>query len=212
MRQSCSVRGVIFDLDGTLIDSRLDFEAMRREMEFAEGQPILEGIERLPPGPRRDQCLEILHRHERCGAENATLILGARELLAELSRRELPTGILTRNSRSMTELALSRLDLQFNRVLTRDDAPPKPDPAGLLRICREWGFPVEDVLFVGDYLFDLQCGHEAGIRTVLYAPNGPPDYSHLAHAVIESLPELVDLFVLTAAVTIPVERTVSHSG
>ncbi|HTI50027.1 MAG TPA: HAD family hydrolase, partial [Planctomycetaceae bacterium] len=164
------LRGVIFDLDDTLIDSRLDFAAMRREMGFAPGQLILEGIAALPPGPQREACLAVLHEHERRGAESATMINGARELLAELSQRGLPQAILTRNSRAMTDLALSRLALEFSQVLTREDAPPKPDPAGLLRICRSWDVSVDEVIFVGDFHFDLLAGRAAGISTVLYAP------------------------------------------
>ena len=51
-----AIRGVIFDLDGTLIDSGLDFEQMRREMEFAPGRWILETIALLEEGPRKERC------------------------------------------------------------------------------------------------------------------------------------------------------------
>src|SRR5258706_15978924 len=43
-----NIRGLIFDLDGTLVDSRLDFDLMRQEMELPAG-PILEGFAALPP-------------------------------------------------------------------------------------------------------------------------------------------------------------------
>ena len=65
------IRGVIFDLDGTLIDSRLDFDQMRCDMEFAPGQLILETLEALPEGERKKRCREILHRHEYQGATSA---------------------------------------------------------------------------------------------------------------------------------------------
>jgi HAD superfamily hydrolase (TIGR01549 family) len=184
------IRGVIFDLDGTLIDSQLDFDAMRREMGFPHGEPILEAIERLPSGPHRDRCLEILHDHERRGAESATRIVGAGELLAELDRLDLPQAILTRNSKAMTALALERLQLAFSQVLTREDALPKPHPAGLWKICNEWNFQVDEVIFVGDFRFDLLAGRAAGIRTVLFAPNGPPDYAHEADFVVDRLMEI----------------------
>jgi FMN phosphatase YigB (HAD superfamily) len=62
------VRGVIFDLDGTLIDSALDFDQMRADMGFAPGQLILETFESLPEGERKARCREILHGHEYRGA------------------------------------------------------------------------------------------------------------------------------------------------
>ncbi len=185
-----SVRGVIFDLDGTLIDSALDFDQMRSDMEFAPGQFILETLDSLPEGARKEHCREILQRHEYRGAMAATLMPGARELVDELARLRIPQAILTRNSRVMTQLALDRLNLEFSQVVTREDAPPKPDPAGLISICRAWNVAVSDVVFVGDFQFDLQAGRRAGIATVLYAPAERPDYAHEADFVVTHLLEI----------------------
>ena len=73
------IRGVIFDLDGTLADSRLDFVAMRHEMELPPDVPILEALTRLDP-LHADRCRAILHRHELAGAERAVLLPGVAEL------------------------------------------------------------------------------------------------------------------------------------
>lgn len=183
------VRGVIFDLDGTLIDSALDFDQMRSDMGFESGQLILETLESLPEGDRKARCREILHGHEYRGAVAATLMPGARELLDELNSRQIPQAILTRNSRAMTALALERLQLSFSQVLTREDAPPKPDPEGLLMICRAWQFDVSEVIFVGDFHFDLIAGRRAGMPTVLYAPLERPNYADEADFVIGHLSE-----------------------
>jgi HAD superfamily hydrolase (TIGR01549 family) len=185
------IRGVIFDLDGTLIDSQLDFDAMRREMEFEPGRPILETIESLADPDHQSRCHAILRRHEQEGARRATLISGAQDLLDELSRRDIPQAILTRNSREMTELTLQRLGLRFPIVVAREDAPPKPDPAGLLHICRVWNIPVTEALFVGDFHFDLLAGNAAGIATVLFAPDTIPAYAADAYCVIKQLGDLL---------------------
>lgn len=201
------IRGVIFDLDGTLIDSRLDFDAMRRDMGFAPGQLILETIESLSDPARRDRCHAILQEHERRGALCATLMPGARELIDELTRHNIPQAILTRNSREMTALTLQRLELQFSLVVAREDAPPKPDPAGLLHICCAWGFPVADVLFVGDFHFDLLAGRAAGMATVLYAPGERPHYAHEADHVIE---RLVDLCPIVTNHSMPIDEHIKN--
>jgi HAD superfamily hydrolase (TIGR01549 family) len=184
------VRGVIFDLDGTLIDSGLDFDQMRREMEFAPGQFILETLESLPEGDRKERCRAILREHEHRGALSATLMPGARELVFELDRRGIRQAVLTRNSREMTDLALRRLQFSFSQVLTREDAPPKPDPAGLISICRNWNVGVAEVLFVGDFYFDIAAGRRAEIKTVLYAPGQRPDYADEADFVVSHLSEI----------------------
>jgi HAD superfamily hydrolase (TIGR01549 family) len=187
------ISGVIFDLDGTLIDSALDFDQMRRDMDFTPGQLILETLESLPEGDYKDRCREILRQHEYRGAMAATLMPGAAELLEELDRRQIPQAILTRNSREMTDLALQRLKLEFSLVLTREDAPPKPDPQGLQIICRHWRFNSHDVAFVGDFHFDVIAGRRAGMKTVLYAPGLIPEYAHEADFVISHLSQTCDL-------------------
>lgn len=159
-----NLRGIIFDLDGTLVDSGLDFDVMRREMRLPAGQPILEALEVMPPGADRRRCLEILKEHERRGAKSARVIPGVSQFLDELARKRILTAVLTRNSRETTQCVMQRLSLSFSKVLTREDTPPKPDPAGLLQICRQWDVSVNQVLFFGDHAFDIQAGRNANIR------------------------------------------------
>ena len=58
----CVLRGMIFDLDGTLVDSGLDFEAIRRDMRLPAGMPILESLGRIPAGSEKERMLEVLHQ------------------------------------------------------------------------------------------------------------------------------------------------------
>jgi HAD superfamily hydrolase (TIGR01509 family) len=162
------IRGVIFDLDGTLVDSRLDFDAMRREIGLPPGTPVLEGVLALLPEQARP-AWEIIERHERIGAEAATVIAGVSELLAELDRRGIHCAVVTRNGRTFARETLLRLALPLEVVITRDDAPPKPDPTGLLRVLKTWELPAAAAAMVGDFRFDLEAGRAAGMRTVLYS-------------------------------------------
>lgn len=187
------LRGVIFDLDGTLVDSRLDFEAIRADLGLAAGESILEALAAMPAGPEKEKCLDILHEHEQRGAAAATLIPGADTLLERLAERNVKTGILTRNSRASTMAVLDRFGWEFNQVITREDGPPKPDAAGLLAICRTWEISVDEALFFGDFHFDLQAGRQAKMRTVLLATDGRPDYADEADFVVQSLGEGVAL-------------------
>ncbi len=116
------LKGIIFDLDGTLVDSRLDFDRMREEIGILNGQPVLEFVEGLPEGYEKTRCWEILLRHEYRGANEATVIPGISELLEKLSRLKIQQGILTRNRMGPTKLALERLSLNsFSQIITRDE-------------------------------------------------------------------------------------------
>jgi HAD superfamily hydrolase (TIGR01549 family) len=180
------LRGVIFDLDGTLVDSQLDFEAMRVEMGLSEGLPILEALETMDAA-ERERCLEILHRHEHEGAERATLIPGVIELHSHLTARQVPQAVVTRNARHLALRVLERLQLRFDPIVGREDGPVKPDPAAIFSICEQWKVSPSEVVVIGDYLFDIEAGRRAGARTVLFTqgrePHGLPGAAEADHVV-----------------------------
>jgi len=167
-----NVRGLIFDLDGTLVDSQLDFDLMRREMELPPG-PILESIAALPPACA-ERCHLILRKHEVAGAERATLLPGVAQLLELAKERRIPIGIATRNSRDIALAVLDRLQIRHDILLTRDDGPVKPDPWAVRHICQTWKVPARQVVMIGDYQFDVLSGRGAGARTVLLTNPIPP--------------------------------------
>lgn len=184
------IQGIIFDLDGTLIDSRLDFVAMRREMELAPDMPILEALARLAP-QHAQRCRTILQRHELAGAERATLLPGVVDLFKILDARGIRRAIATRNSRQITEITIGKLNLALDVVLTRDDGPVKPDPWSVLRACEIWGVSTGETVVIGDFRFDIECGRAAGSRTVLL--------SHPHEARTYPNPEKADLVVTSLA-------------
>jgi len=165
------IRGLIFDLDGTLVDSRLDFNAMRQEMGLPDGAPVLETIQQLADHDAQ-RCWKILERHEAAGAEGATLIPGVAEFLTRSHRADFRQAVLTRNGRQFAERTLARLNLRFEQVMTRDDGPIKPDPAAIWEICENWNLAPAECVIIGDYRFDLEAGQAAGTRTVLYTEEG----------------------------------------
>ena len=169
------VRGIIFDLDGTLVDSRLDFDAMRQEMGLPLKMPILEGLSTVPDGPERDRMLEIMRKHEQRGADESTLFDGVIEFLRHIEDRGILSAVLTRNSRETAMRTLDRWNLSFSHVVTREDAPPKPDPAGVHLIAQRWGLLPHQIVVIGDYLFDLlavavSCSRRKYILSVRMKP------------------------------------------
>ena len=100
------------------------------------------------------------------------------ELVRELAARGYRLGILTRNARELAHVTLEAIGLAdcfaVDDVLGRDDAPPKPDPGGLLKLAAAWDVPPSQMVMVGDYRFDLDCGRAAGAKTVLVnVPQNP---------------------------------------
>ncbi|MGY8767205.1 MAG: HAD family hydrolase [Pirellulales bacterium] len=186
--------GIIFDMDGTLVDSQLDFQAMRAEMDLPEGQPILESLEKLDQA-RRATCNEILARHEAQGAACATLIDGVAEMLGIVQSLSIKMAIVTRNSRLTTDKTLARLNIaqHFDPILTRECGPQKPDPWSILHICQQWKVTPAEVVMVGDFHFDLITGNNAGCPSVLYTAGRSKseiEGHHLAAIHVDSFLEI----------------------
>ncbi|MFD1007168.1 MULTISPECIES: HAD family hydrolase [Oceanisphaera] len=171
------IRGVIFDLDGTLAHSNPDFLGLRRELGISPGMDVLAHAESLSEEAARSRALELIHEYEIRSSQTSTWVEGARELIEYLQSKSLPLAILTRNIPEAAQMTINKLGIDISLVLTRHDAEPKPHPEGIQLICQQWQLAPADILYVGDYLFDLQTAQNAGSRCALYFPDAVPDYA-----------------------------------
>ncbi len=192
------IRGVVFDLDGTLVDSRLDFDAVRDELEFPPGQPILEHLATLTDPRCIERAHTVIRRHELAGAKAATWMPGAKALVRQLIASNIPMAILTRNMKVATELTLASLSIPIDKVLTREDCKPKPDPEGLLAIANQWQMACEHVVYIGDYIFDIDAANNANMvsclyRNCYYTPD-KESFSEGADWVIDHFDQLTQAF------------------
>lgn len=196
------IRGVIFDMDGTLVSQELDFEAIRRDIGLPTGTPLLEALARMSPDERA-VAQAILDRHEQRAAEQAQLFDGIPEFLNWLDHRRIRRGLLTRNSRRSVKTVLGRLGLSFDPIVAREDGPPKPNPDGIWTICRVWDLPPGDVLMIGDYIYDIDAGRRAGTRTALVTHGRDWPFAQLADCCFPSfrhLPHLIEDWFLADSI------------
>lgn len=163
-----NIKAVVFDLDGTLVDSALDFALICDDIGWPRGTPLLEQLAGITEHNERQRVADIICRHEMRGAEIASWMPGAQQCLQQLTAAGIPLAILTRNMRAATQLTVSRLQIPIQHIVTREDCAAKPNPEGLLRIAAQMQLDVSDMIYVGDYLFDLQTAANAGMRSCLY--------------------------------------------
>ena len=159
----------VFDLDGTLTLPVHDFSVIRKTLGVPDGIDILGYLASLPD-PEAQPLHDKLNAIEAELLERTAPAPGTVQLIEALQRRGSLTGILTRNTRDIAVRALGSLGLggyfPEECILGRDDAPPKPDPEGLFHLCAMWGTIPAEMVMVGDYVFDLQTGRNAGAATI----------------------------------------------
>jgi len=174
------IKAVLFDFDGTLTKpGALDFSSMKDTLECPDDISILEFIENFPEPEQREKAFARLEHFEQEAAGKSQPNTDAEELIHYLHAKGLMTGIITRNSLKSVECALQNFGnlgmSDFDLVISRDDAfPPKPAPDGILMAAEKLNADVREMLMVGDFIFDILAGQNAGAITVLLS-NGSID-------------------------------------
>jgi phosphoglycolate phosphatase-like HAD superfamily hydrolase len=180
-------------MDGTLTVAVHDFDAIRTSLGLPQGRPILEQLAEMPAA-RAEPLRERLDTIERGLAAKASPQKGAVELLEALSGRDFELGILTRNSHeiALETLSVSGLRKYFDpkNVLGRESCELKPSADGIRMLLAAWNASPGRSVMVGDFLFDLIAGREAGTATVYVDPAGRFEYADRADVCVRDLREL----------------------
>src|SRR5207245_5767296 len=182
-------RGLIFDFDGTLVDSyplieaafahvmqtyRLD-EAARALFRQSRGLPLPEQMKLVAPDMWED--LVATYRAIDATLGHARVFRGIPTLVRKLHQAGAPLGVVSCKRRALVEAELEAAGLRgyFDVVFGYEDVtPPKPAPDPLLAAIGQLGLSRTHSIYVGDSMVDLETGRAARVRTVLAAWGRPP--------------------------------------
>jgi HAD superfamily hydrolase (TIGR01509 family) len=184
------LRGVIFDLDGTVVENDYDWSRIREELGTS-GTSILAYLDSLE-GPERSAKWAILESHEAAQTEASVLREGVRDLLALLRARGLSAALVTNNSRRNTEFLLEKFDLAFDCVVTRESGLWKPSGTPFLEVMRTLGLAPNACGVVGDTHFDVLAALDAGIDAIFLLSDEPERFAGFPVEVFPDVAFLMD--------------------
>lgn len=183
------MRSLLFDLDGTLLDTAPDlagalnatleangraplpFEAIRPVVSHGGRALIERGFGWTPDAPDFERVRgELLDYYQRHICEHTRLFPGMGDLLDALEQRDIPWGVVTNKPGWLTTPLLDALGLlqRAASVVSGDTlARSKPDPAPLLHACASIGVPPAQCIYIGDAERDIEAGRNAGMRTLV---------------------------------------------
>ena len=219
------IEAVIFDLDGTLIDSvpayfkilevivrRLNLPPVSKDAASALMTGGMAAWEVLIPEEMKDRKEELRQEILRLSMEispevfqkEVKLIPGAPEIFSQLSESEIKIGLVTSTHAKFLDgklLPLKKrgIDKFIDEVITIEDAPEvKPAPDPLIECARRLGVAEEKSVYVGDSYVDLRAGKAAGMMTVGVL-TGVDDYETLKREdpdmIVESIFDLQDKWI-----------------
>jgi phosphoglycolate phosphatase len=184
-----SVRAVLFDLDGTLLDTAPDLaDALNYVLQQEQRQPLsfeiirpavsngAEGLMRLGFGDSLDKekseqlRKELIAYYQENLCKKTTLFDGMSELLTAFKWRKISWGIVTNKPAYLTGPLTEKLGLnrQTDCIISGDTtAHSKPHPEPILHACKQLNRTPNECIYIGDAQRDIEAGNRAGMRTVI---------------------------------------------
>ena len=200
------MKNLIFDVDGTLTDSREDIasaqlwvlqqlgeEGITKEQLYPHiGRTLTEVFTELLPEEKHGRITQAkqmyLGRYRPRALDNTTLFPGVEHTIAALHERKTGLAVATTKSTMTARRVLSHFGIAhyFDPIQGTDETPPKPDPYILRTILQKKGWDPEETVYVGDHEMDFRCARNAGVTSCLVT------YGSLDRAGAEKLgPDLV---------------------
>jgi 2-phosphoglycolate phosphatase len=186
-----NLKAVIFDLDGTLVDTADEFVPVVQSLRAEHGHDAMDpqrirasvsngaralvslGLDINEDAPEfESRRLRLLELYSQVVGTMASPYPGIESLLARLQAEGIVWGIATNKPRAYTEPLLARLNIQPppGSVVCPDDITHrKPHPESLYRNCHDLNCAPHEAIYIGDHLRDIEAGRRAGMYTIAAA-------------------------------------------
>jgi len=186
------IQGIIFDMDGTLVELPVDWrEVIRRVNELlgVRVEMLLELFPRLWGTEKYGIVSRIIEDFEMASLSNLKILDDSPKLLRRLSSKY-QLGLVTFQSANVARKVIEKMDVNLQLIATRDDSPTRAEQISMIVSASHLEF--EDFLVVGDMLNDVYSALQVGCHAVLVNRYGRYDFGGVekGFAVIRNLKEL----------------------
>ena len=155
------IKLAIFDMDGTVFKSHLDWLKIREELNIPPGGNILEEIYMNDQVDKKR--LKILENYEKENTLKTEPIKGIPDFLFYLQNGSITNVLLTNNNRENTHYLLNKFNLDFDLVMTRELKLWKPDPDVFFYAMKKTGFTAKETISIGDSHYDVKASRRANV-------------------------------------------------
>ncbi|UMO42786.1 HAD-IA family hydrolase [Acinetobacter baumannii] len=186
------MKAVLFDLDGTLIDTAADFIRIIQQMCRDARRPVVEAdlirtqvsegaramVKLVYPELDVTNPIFLAHRQNFLDLYSNNIVVdtdlfeGMYPLLEALEAQQIPWGIVTNKPRGLSESLLEKLNLTERcavLVCPEDVSKTKPDPEPMYLAAKQLNIPANEIIYVGDHPRDIDAGRNADMYTILAA-------------------------------------------
>ncbi len=163
------IKLAVFDMDGTIFESNLDWLKIREELKIPRGDSILKEI--YKEGKVDEARLEILEKYERENTLQTKPIHGFNECFHYLESRQIKTVLVTNNNKENTDYLFERFNLRFDQVITREMRLWKPGPDAFFYIMHLYRCNPEEIISIGDSHYDVLASRAAQIPAIYIIEN-----------------------------------------
>jgi pyrophosphatase PpaX len=207
------IKAVLFDLDGTLIDTNdliinsfkytlkkhLGLDASKDEIVMHFGEPLLDTLSRYDK-ENAHILLETYRKYnENIHDELTKEVVGAKETLSELKTLGIKTGVVTSKRKILAERGLKLFDLlnYIDVFITPEDTiKHKPDGEPVIKACEGLKISTNEAIMVGDSHYDILCGKNAGAKSCLVKYTALPIDKIMVYNpdyIVEKIQDILDI-------------------
>lgn len=182
------LKGVIFDMDGTIVDAPYDWKKIKSDLVNQE-KPILSFLKSLKE-PERSEKWKILEKYEDEATKKAVLKDGIPDLLDFLTEKGVRKVLVTNNSRRNVTFLLNKFKLKFDCVISRESGLWKPSGAPFIAVMEKLKLRREECCVIGDSHFDIKAAVEAKISKIFILNRDRDKFDTAKAEVFDSVKEL----------------------